>query len=197
MTKKLSTEYNSVCETVFDIRDSHELIEISPVTPSGVALFFACLVFPVCSACIWFFAINDIVEVLTQTPNVSDYIKKMRQRDPELGKGWGQIVTPLSIKTTGGVQKLNCANLQGIFRIIQSVPSSKAEPFRLWLAQVGQDRIEEIQDPERAIVRAKRIYEQKGYNDDWIAKCKRTPDQTSLAESPFTIKFIVYVSRFL
>jgi len=121
----------------------------------------------------WYFAVSDIVEALTHTPNVSDYIKKMRQRDIELGKGWGQIVTPLSVETKGGVQKLNCANLQGIFRIIQSIPSPKAEPFKLWLAKVGQERIEEIQDPERAIVRAKRIYDQKGYSEDWIAKRMR------------------------
>ncbi|MFA5962050.1 MAG: Bro-N domain-containing protein [Parcubacteria group bacterium] len=121
----------------------------------------------------WYFVINDIVEALTQTSNVSDYIKKMRLRDIELGKGWGQIVTPLSVETKGGVQKLNCGDLQGIFRIIQSIPSPKAEPFKLWLARIGQERIEEIQDPERAIVRAKKIYEQKGYNDDWIAKRMR------------------------
>jgi hypothetical protein len=121
----------------------------------------------------WYFAINDVVEVLTQTPNVSDYIKKMRLRDSELGKGWGQIVTPLSIETKGGMQKINCSSLQGIFRIIQSIPSPKAEPFKQWLARVGQERIEEIQDPERAIVRAKKIYEQKGHTDDWIAKRMR------------------------
>ena len=121
----------------------------------------------------WYFVINDVVNVLTQTTNVSDYIKKMRLRDRELGKGWGQIVTPLPMQTKGGLQNLNCANLQGIFRIIQSIPSPKAEPFKLWLAKVGQERIEEIQDPERAIVRAKKIYEQKGYNDDWIAKRMR------------------------
>lgn len=121
----------------------------------------------------WFFAVNDIVEVLTQTSNVSDYIKKIRLRDLELGKGWGQLVTPLLVETKGGRQKLNCANLQGIFRIIQSIPSPKAEPFKRWLAQVGQERIEEIQDPERAIMRAKKIYEQKGHNEDWIAKRMR------------------------
>jgi prophage antirepressor-like protein len=121
----------------------------------------------------WYFAINDVVEILTHTLKVSDYIKKIRQRDPELGKGWGQIVTPLSIQTKGGVQSLNCANLSGVFRIIQSIPSPKAEPFKQWLAQTGQERIEEIQDPERAIVRAKKIYEQKGYDDDWISKRMR------------------------
>ncbi len=121
----------------------------------------------------WFFSVNDVVELLTETVNVSDYIKKMRQRDEELGKGWGQFVTPLSMKTTGGLQSVNCASLAGMFRIIQSIPSPKAEPFKQWLAQVGQERIEEIQDPERAIVRAKKIYEQKGYSDDWIAKRMR------------------------
>lgn len=121
----------------------------------------------------WYFAVNDAVELLSETTNVTDYIKKMRQRDEELGKGWGQFVTPLSIETKGGVQKVNCANLQGIFRIIQAIPSPKAEPFKLWLAKVGQERIEEIQDPERAVLRAKHIYEQKGHTEDWIAKRMR------------------------
>ena len=121
----------------------------------------------------WYFSIVDIVSVLTDSIQPDGYIKDMRRRDPELSKGWGQIATPLSIQTKGGMQKLNCSNLQGIFRIIQSIPSSKAEPFKQWLAKVGQERIEEIQDPERAIIRAKKIYEQKGYNDDWIAKRMR------------------------
>ncbi len=121
----------------------------------------------------WYFAINDVVSILAETPNPSDYIKKIRQRDPELGNGWGQIATSLLMKTTGGQQNQNCASLQGIFRIIQSIPSPKAEPFKQWLARVGQERIEEIRDPERAIIRAKKIYEEKGYKDDWIAKRMR------------------------
>ncbi|NCU28481.1 MAG: phage antirepressor protein [Candidatus Moranbacteria bacterium] len=121
----------------------------------------------------WYFSIIDVVLALTNSVQPDGYIKDMRRRDPELSKGWGQIATPLSIQTKGGVQKLNCSDLQGIFRIIQSIPSPKAEPFKLWLAKVGQERIEEIQDPERAIVRAKKIYEQKGYNDEWIAKRMR------------------------
>lgn len=121
----------------------------------------------------WFFVINDVVEVLTQTPNVSDYIKKMRRRDSELGKGWGQIATPLSVETKGGLQKLNCADLQGIFRIIQSIPSPKAEPFKQWLAKVGQERIEEIQNPELAVTRAKEIYDKKGYPKEWVDKHMR------------------------
>ncbi|MCX6717697.1 MAG: Bro-N domain-containing protein [Candidatus Taylorbacteria bacterium] len=121
----------------------------------------------------WFFCIADVVQVLTDSKDAQGYIKDMRRRDVELSTGWGQIATPLSVETKGGVQKLNCGSLKGIFRIIQSIPSPKAEPFKLWLAQVGQERIEEIQDPERAIVRAKKIYEQKGYQDDWIAKRMR------------------------
>lgn len=121
----------------------------------------------------WYFSIVDVVSALTDSIQPDGYIKDMRRRDPELSKGWGQIATPLPIKTKGGTQKLNCSNLQGIFRIIQSIPSPKAEPFKLWLAKVGQERIEEIQDPERAIIRAKKIYEQKGYDDEWIAKRMR------------------------
>ncbi|OGD65024.1 hypothetical protein A2215_04775 [Candidatus Berkelbacteria bacterium RIFOXYA2_FULL_43_10] len=77
----------------------------------------------------WWFVVNDVVIVLTDTPNVKDYIRKMRIRDKEIGKGWGQIVTPLPVRTEGGTQELNCANTEGIFRIIQSIPSPKAEPF--------------------------------------------------------------------
>ena len=121
----------------------------------------------------WYFVIVDVVSVLTDSIQPDGYIKDMRRRDPELQKGWGQIATPLSVPTKGGMQSINCASLQNIFRIIQSIPSPKAEPFKLWLAKVGQERIEEIQDPERAILRAKKIYEQKGYNDDWVAKRMR------------------------
>ncbi len=121
----------------------------------------------------WYFCIVDVVQILTNSVQPEGYIKDMRRRDKELSKGWGQIATPLSIKTKGGIQKINCGSLQNIFRIIQSIPSTKAEPFKQWLARVGQERIDEIQDPERAIVRAKKIYEQKGYNDDWVAKRMR------------------------
>jgi len=121
----------------------------------------------------WFFVIEDIVQVLVESKNIKDYINKMRKRDPELNKGYEQIVHTLDIATKGGKQKMNCGSLQGIFRIIQSIPSPKAEPFKQWLARVGQERIEEIQDPEREIVRAKKIYEHKGYNADWIAKRMR------------------------
>ncbi len=121
----------------------------------------------------WWFVVTDVVEVLTDTINSKDYIRKMRLRDKELGKGWGQIVTPLSIGTTGGVQRLNCANTEGVFRIIQSIPSPKAEPFKRWLAKVGYERIQEIEDPELATKRTRAIYKAKGYPNTWIEKRMR------------------------
>ncbi len=121
----------------------------------------------------WYFSIVDVISVLTDSVQPEGYIKDMRRRDPEISKGWGQIATPLSIKTRGGIQKLNCASLQGVFRIIQSIPSPKAEPFKQWLARVGQERIEEIQNPELAVTRAKEIYDKKGYPKNWVDKRMR------------------------
>jgi len=118
----------------------------------------------------WWFVISDIIQVLTETKNVRQYIKDMRRRDEELSKGWGQIATTLSIITPGGKQKLNCANTEGIFRIIQSIPSPKAEPFKRWLAKVGYERVQEIDDPELAIKRTKAIYRIKGYSEEWIER---------------------------
>jgi len=118
----------------------------------------------------WWFVVNDVVTILTDTPNAKDYIRKMRMRDYELGQGWGQIVTPLSIETTGGKQKLNCANTESVFRIIQSIPSPKAEPFKRWLAKVGKERIDEIENPELTQERMKELYKKKGYDKDWIDK---------------------------
>ena len=121
----------------------------------------------------WWFVIEDIVFVLTDSKDTKGYIKDMRRRDEELSKGWGQIATPLKIETDGGKQSINCANTKNIFRIIQSIPSPKAEPFKLWLAQVGYERVEEIQNPELAQIRMKEIYRAKGYSDEWIEKRTR------------------------
>jgi prophage antirepressor-like protein len=121
----------------------------------------------------WYFVIADVVQILTDSKDVQGYIKDIRRRDPELSQGWGQIATPLGIETAGGKQKMNCANLEGIFRIIQSIPSPKAEPFKRWLAKVGKERIEEIADPELAVTRAKEIYDKKGYPKDWVDKRMR------------------------
>jgi len=121
----------------------------------------------------WWFSVIDVVAVLTDSVNPTDYIKKMRSRDEELAKGWGQIVTPLLLQTEGGNQKVNCANTEGLFRIIQSIPSPKAEPFKRWLAKVGYERVQEIEDPELATKRTKALYRAKGYSDDWIEKRMR------------------------
>ena len=118
----------------------------------------------------WFYVVVDIVSALTDTVDSSDYLKKVRLRDEDLNKGWGQIVTPLPIPTSGGVQSINCSTAKGIFRIIQSIPSPKAEPFKLWLAQVGYERVQEIENPELAQKRMKEIYKFKGYSDEWIEK---------------------------
>jgi hypothetical protein len=121
----------------------------------------------------WWFVVTDVVAALTDSVNPSDYIKKMRRRDSGLGKGWGQIVTPLAVETEGGKQKLNCANTEGIFRIIQSIPSPKAEPFKRWLARVGYERVQEIDDPELGTARTRELYRAKGYSETWIEKRMR------------------------
>ena len=116
----------------------------------------------------WWFSIVDVIGVLTNSKNPRGYLKDMRRRDEQLSKGWGQIATLLSIETKGGKQAINCANMKGIFRIIQSISSKKAEPFKLWLAKVGSDRIDEIDDPELSIDRAMKTYLSKGYSEKWI-----------------------------
>ena len=121
----------------------------------------------------WWFVVEDAVLALIDSTDPKQYIKKMRQRDPELEKGWVQIVHPLSINTAGGPQKVLCANTAGIFRILQSIPSPKAEPFKRWLAKVGYERIQEIENPELATQRTRILYKLKGYHDDWIEKRMR------------------------
>jgi prophage antirepressor-like protein len=116
----------------------------------------------------WYFCVADMVEALTDSVNPTDYIKKMKKRDPELAKGWGQIVTPLSVQTAGGKQRVNCATQQGIFRIIQSIPSKKAEPFKQWMAHVASERLDQMQDPEKSIDQAIVDYKRLGYSDAWI-----------------------------
>ncbi|MBI3290261.1 Bro-N domain-containing protein [Candidatus Microgenomates bacterium] len=121
----------------------------------------------------WWFVVEDVVLALIDSRDPKQYINRMRQRDLELAKGWVQIVHTLSIKTSGGRQQMNCANTEGIFRIIQSIPSSKAEPFKRWLARVGYERVQEIEDPELATKRTRALYKAKGYPDDWIEKRMR------------------------
>jgi hypothetical protein len=122
----------------------------------------------------WWFSVSDVVEVLAESSDPKQYIKKMRQRDPELNSNWGTICTPLEILAPDGkVRETNCANTEGVFRIIQSIPSSKAEPFKCWLAKVGYERVREIENPELATKRTRALYKLKGYSDDWIEKRMR------------------------
>ena len=116
----------------------------------------------------WYFSVVDVVSVLTDSANPTDYLKKMRKRDPQLAEGWGQIVTPLSIQTPGGKQKVNFADTEAIFRIIQSIPSPKAEPFKRWMAKVAAERLDQLQDPELSIHQAMEDYKRLGYSDNWI-----------------------------
>lgn len=122
----------------------------------------------------WYFVVVDAVEALTESKNPTDYIKKMKKRDPELAKGWGQIVTPLPIQTVGGKQRLNCATCEGLFRIIQSIPSPKAEPFKQWMAQVAAERLNQMQDPELSIDQAMTDYRRLGYSERWITQRLRS-----------------------
>ena len=117
----------------------------------------------------WYFSVQDVVAILSESTDPKQYIKKMRARDPQLSANWGTICTPVQMLAADGKQrKVQAANTEGILRIIQSIPSPKAEPFRLWLAAVGRERIEETIDPEQAIDRALETYQKKGYDADWI-----------------------------
>lgn len=121
----------------------------------------------------WWFVVEDAVLALTDSNDPKQYIQRIKQRDDELAKGWVQIVHTLAIRTAGGKQRMICANTEGVFRIIQSIPSPKAEPFKRWLAKVGYERIQEIENPELATKRTRALYKAKGYSDDWIEKRMR------------------------
>ena len=119
----------------------------------------------------WYFSIVDIVKVLTDSINPTDYLKKLRKRDVELGSYIGTNCPQVDMPTSlGKLRNTLAGNTKDIFRIIQSIPSPKAEPFKLWLAQVGYERIEEIENPEIGQNRIKEYYELKGYPKDWIDK---------------------------
>ncbi|MBM3260789.1 Bro-N domain-containing protein [Candidatus Kaiserbacteria bacterium] len=129
----------------------------------------------------WWFVIVDVVYALTESENSAQYLKNLRKRDEELAqlmdaspvdKGGVQIDPPLALAfdTPGGKQKLMTWNTEGIFRLIQSIPSKKAEPFKRWLARTGYERVQEIENPELAQKRMKALYRAKGYSDEWIER---------------------------
>ena len=123
----------------------------------------------------WYLSIFDVVKVLTDSSDPKQYIKKMRTRDKELDSKWGTICTPLQMLAPDGkMRKAQTANIEGILRIIQSIKSPKAEPFKAWLAKVGKDRLDEIADPEKAMERAVATYKAKGYSDKWISQRLRS-----------------------
>ena len=121
----------------------------------------------------WWFAVDDVVGALTDSLDPGEYIKKMRRRDRGLARGWRQFVTPLWLETPGGREQVACANTEGIFRIIQSIPSPRAEPFRRWLARVACERMREMADPELALDRTRELYRARGYSEAWIGKRMR------------------------
>ncbi len=119
----------------------------------------------------WYFSVVDVVAALTDSVNPTDYLKKMRKRDEALGSYLGTNCPQVEmLSETGKKRKTLAANVKGLFRIIQSIPSPKAEPFKLWLSQVGYERLLEIENPELAQERMKELYEKKGYPKDWIDK---------------------------
>ena len=119
----------------------------------------------------WYFSVVDVVAALTDSSDPKQYIKKMRARDPQLNANWGTICTPVQMTALDGKsRKITASDIKGLFRLIQSIPSPKAEPFKLWLSQVGYERVLEIENPELAQERMKVLYEQKGYPKDWIDK---------------------------
>jgi len=117
----------------------------------------------------WYFSVVDVIGVLTDSINPTDYLKKLRKRDALLGEYLGTICPQVEMPTeTGKIRKTLAANAKDLFRIIQSIPSPKAEPFKLWLAKVGSERIDETVDPELSIDRAIANYRRLGYSENWI-----------------------------
>lgn len=122
----------------------------------------------------WYFSVVDIVGALTDSVNPTDYLKKIRKRDPELGTYIGTNCPQVAMPTQSGKNRRTlAATAKSALRIIQSIPSPKAEPFKQWLAQVGSERIEEIENPEIAQTRMRELYRAKGYSDEWIARRER------------------------
>ena len=117
----------------------------------------------------YYFSVADIVQVLTESTDVKQYIKRMRARDPELNLRWGTICTPTRMKAADGkYYQTQAATLEGVFRVIQSIPSKKAEPLKQWLAEIGKQRIDQMIDPELTFQMAIEDYRRQGYSDKWI-----------------------------
>lgn len=118
----------------------------------------------------WWFSVKDVLEALTDTTDGNRYSRDLRNKDDGLREGWAEITRtlPFISPSRGGTQDTTFIDIEGLFRLMQSVPSAKAEPFKKWLARVGFERLQEIQNPELAIQRAITLYRAKGYDDEWI-----------------------------
>jgi hypothetical protein len=120
---------------------------------------------------IWYFSVVDIVFALTESNNPTDYLKKLRKRDADLGKYIGTNCPQVEMITETGKKRMTLAgNPEHLFRIIQSIPSKKAEPIKLWLAKVGYERIQELADPEKSISRARENWKRGGRSEEWIQR---------------------------
>lgn len=130
----------------------------------------------------WYYSVVDVIEVLTESIDAKDYWYRLKKREKDESKTeLSTICRQLKLESSDGKKYLtDCASTKGILRIIQSVPSPKAEPFKMWLAEVGNDRIEEINNPELGYNRMREIYEKKGYNKGWIAQREKTIDTRNL-----------------
>ena len=123
----------------------------------------------------YYFSVADVVQVLTDSADIKQYVKRLRSRDKDLDSVWGTICTPHQfVSTDGKKHAVNCSDLQGIFRIIQSIPSKKAEPVKQWLAQLGEQRIDQMIDPEQTFQMAVEDYRRQGYSDKWINERMRS-----------------------
>ena len=117
----------------------------------------------------WWFSLVDIVEILTDSTDPTQYLKRLRSRDNELNNYIGTNCTHVEmIGFTGKTRKVLSGSTKDVLRLIQSIPSKKAEPFKMWLAKVGSERLDEIADPEKAIIRGADFYRAKGYTEGWI-----------------------------
>lgn len=117
----------------------------------------------------WWFSVKDVLEALVDTPDGTRYASDLRKRDKGLNATYSEITRTLPFETeTRGIQKITFIDIEGVFRLMQSVPSKKAEPFKKWLAKVGFERLQEIKNPEIAIKRVITTYRAKGFDDDWI-----------------------------
>lgn len=152
-----------------------KIMENKPVQSSKIVLFQSRKIRRTWYHNEWYYSLVDIVGALTESENPTDYLKKIRKRDEELGSYLGTECPQVGMLTESGKKRRTLAgNTKDVFRLIQSIPSKRAEPFKRWLAKVGKERIDEIENPELAQERMKELYEKKGYSKDWIDKRLRS-----------------------